>query len=567
MVRKAHTICQRQPSPFSINPSRPTNNNVRSHDLFIESICQHNTPLEPSAAWKYAKLGADYTTRLCVANKYEVLYKNPSTDIIETHIMRNCHHNDVVGLSNRYLKQTTNSFTADEILIGKILDELSDKLKPHFNGPCTLREFMSEKKGNLRKRYNDAATKVMKNGFDLNKHSKIGAFIKNEIYNEIKPPRMIMGRDPRFNLIYGLFTTQLEHAMTNLPEISKGRNFLARGEQFFNKIYGAWTLECDFSKYEATQRLALLQLVELGLWRRLSTPFYPTLENIFKSKMRKHGRTLNDITFEFFACRGSGDMDTGLFNTLLTWVACRYFEIKNQIGNCNFICDGDDNLVQLPVNAPYVNTFAEFGFDAKLILRTDYHDIDYCSGKFVQYKPGQFTYVQNLNKLMANLPIFRKTKFRHCIGTYYYSLGFMYKKLYGNLPVYSAISKFLMSFSSRKHVSVDMLNEINPSHTESFKNTSDPDIIDCDINTSFIEISMCFNHPLTELQRLTHWYNNNTIILTPDEDKRYNCSKTPATLLSLTELDMVEQILYHSCSNFTPTKKLATVLSKAQNDR
>lgn len=481
--------------------------------------------------------------------------------------MRNCHHNDVVGLRNRYLKEASNRFTADVNLINIILDELADKLRPHFTGPCSLREFIQDKKGALRKRYDDAARRVLKNGFDLNKHSKIGAFIKNEIYNEVKPPRMIMGRDPRFNLIYGLFTSQLEHAMVHLPEISKGRNFHARGEQYYEKIHGAWTMECDFSKYEATQRLEVLKIVELGLWKRLATPFYPVIANLFDCKMRKHGRTLNDVTFEFFACRGSGDMDTGLFNTLLTWVACRYFEIVNETGYCNFICDGDDNLVKIPVLSKPKNTFAEFGFDAKLILRTDYHDVDYCSGKFIQYQPGKFTYVQNLNKLMANLPVFRKTKFKHCIGTYYYSLGFMYKKIYGNIPVYSQIADFLMSFTkTRKHVSVEMLNEINPAHTESFKNTTDDDIINCNIDTTLVEIAMCFNHPVSELIRLSTWYANSTIVITPDEDKRYNATKNPATLLTPQELDATEQILYHSASNFTPKRKHARILANAYID-
>lgn len=563
MAREKHPILKsEQPRAFLEPPSRPFD--IRRHDLFIDAICQYGAKLLPLADWKYAKTGSEFSTRFCTQQRYEVLYENPSTDKIPTYIMRNCCHNDLVGLRNRYLKETEFTFSADRCLVSTILDELADKLRPYFTGPCTLREFMQDKKGALRKRYNDAATKVMKKGFDLNKHSKIGAFIKNEIYNEVKPPRMIMGRDPRFNLIYGLFTTQLEHAMVNLPEISKGRNFHDRGKQFFQKIYGAWTMECDFSKYEATQRLELLEIVELGLWKRLATPFYPIIKNLFDCKMRKHGRTLNDITFEFFACRGSGDMDTGLFNTLLTWVACRYFEIKNNTGHCNFICDGDDNLVKVPVGSDPKNTFSDFGFDAKLILRTDYHDVDYCSGKFIQYHPGRFTYVQNLNKLMANLPVFRKTKFKHCKGTYYYSLGFMYQKIYGNIPVFSAIAKFLMSFTQKhKHVSVEMLNEINPAHTESFKKTTDKDVIDCNIDTTIVELSMCFNHPVSELQRLAHWYNNNTIILHPDEDKRFNCQKSPATLLTPLELDVTEQILYHSSSNFRPTKKHARILGYA----
>lgn len=530
----------------------------------IETICQINSVLERSAGWKHTSL-KDICFGLCCEVSYPLLYLNPSVDSIDTLIMRNCHHNDVVGLKNRYLKETNNHFVADVNVIDRILDELADLLRPNFNGPLSLREFVECKKGALRKRYNDAATSVLTNGFDLRHHSKISAFIKNEVYNELKPPRMIMGRDPRFNLIYGLYTTALEHAMQFLPEVSKGRNFIGRGQQFFDKIFGADILEVDFSKYEATQRLKLLRIVEIGLWRRLIPSHLQYLEQLFIAKMRKKGRTLNNVEFEFYACRGSGDMDTGLFNTLLTWVSCRYFEIVNRSGNFNFMCDGDDNLMRIPIGLKYRNTFADFGFDAKIIHRTDYHDVDYCSGKFVQSKPGNFIYVQNLNKLMASLPVFRKLKFSHCKGTYYYSLGFMYKRLYGRFPVYSAIAQFLMSFSPNRKVSTEILEAINPSHCLAFKNSS-VDLIDIDEEQCLVELAMCFNHPVSELKRLHSWYEEHTVTLQPDEDRRYNPSKTPATVLSAVQLDTVESILYSSVLSYVPNQKLQRVLAREDLD-
>jgi hypothetical protein len=353
-----------------------------------------------------------------------------------------------------------------------------------------------------------------------------------------------MGRDPRFNLIYGLYTTPLESAMKHLPEISKGRNFKQRGNQFFEKIYGQNIAEVDFSKYESTQRLEILRLVELGLAKRLMCDAdYQIFQQLFTAKMRKRGTTLSGTKFEFWYCRGSGDMDTGLFNTLITWVACRYFEIYNKTGHYNFICDGDDNLMKIPIGHPkLVDTFAHFGFEAKLKVLSDYHDAEYCSGRFVQYQPGKFYYVQDVRKMMEQLRIFRKTQFNHCKGTYYHSLGYMYKVLYPDFPLYSSIASFLMRIAPNKRVQVEMLNEINPSHTEAFKGSKGLEML---INKESleVEIGMCFGLQQGEIRRLSDWYDAKIVTLRQEEDKRYNVTSAPAELLTKFEQDVVEQLM------------------------
>jgi len=514
----------------------------------LDSICQFGVQLLPAADWKFAKLDLSPQDRLCRCKKYEMLFPNPSLlgRTRESYIMTQCYHNDIVGLSNRYLKCADNDYTPNRVLINEILDELCGKLKPHFSGPISLKEFLSTKTGALRKRYEDAAANVFKSGFKIEQMSTISAFIKNELYDEMKPPRMIMGRDPRFNLAYGLFTTPLEHAMTMLPQVSKGRNFKERGQQFFDLLYGKDYLEVDFSKYESTQRLGVLNDVELGIWSRLLTPSdFEIIRQLFIAKMRKAGHTLNNVKFEFWYCRGSGDMDTGLFNTLLTYVACRYFEKINGTGNGNFICDGDDNVMSVPIGAKYIDTFKLFGFDAKLEHRRDYHDVNYCSGKFLQYSPGKFYYVQDLHKLMQNLRTFRKIKFNHCKGAYFHSLGFMYKQLYPNFPVYSNISKFLMNMDPKSHVNVAILNEINPAHTEAFIKSNDLGL-SVDPSILRVEIMCSFGFSPSEIDRLEDYYDNSIVVLRVDERRRYNATKQPAVKMSPVLIDALEQLMRNS---------------------
>ncbi len=529
----------------------------------LQSVCQHGTPLLPIAPWKYAKIKTRYTRTLCAPKTYHYLFPNPnpSARTRELFVMTSCAHNDVVGLRNRYFKETVHDFKPDEKILAHVLDVLCDKLRPHFQGPLSLEEFLGRKKGAMARRYDDAGFAVLKDGYDPTKHSKISAFIKNEAYDELKPPRMIMGRDPRFNLLYGCFTTALEDAMVHLPQVSKGRNFSERGQQFSDRLFLRWILECDFSKYESTQRLSCLAAIELGIWRRLlDDAQYLLICKIFAVKMFKSGYTLNDVYFFFLACRGSGDMDTGLFNTLLTWCACYYFLYVNSFPCEDFICDGDDNGVAIPIGSKYVSTYHLFGFDAKLILRKDYHDFDYCSGKFIEIKPGVFHFVQNLNKLMQTVRLFRKEKFRHCLGTYYHSLGYMYTVMYPGIPVFQEIGKFLMSFSKNKrYVSYDMLHAINPNHAEAFSKSRNL-VLDVDPQHVTVEIALSFDMSVEEVRRYQQYYLSSTIELLPSEDKRFNTANTPAVRLTIIQANLVESTLKTAYLSWKPKPWQAEML-------
>jgi hypothetical protein len=496
--------------------------------------------LKTTAAWKFAKVESNNAKPCSGTISYPVIFDSPIKN--DSLIMNNCACNDIVGLHNRYLKESENEYNVDKIVLDDILDQLAADLKPHFKGRMSLSKFMSNKKGKLLGRYDDACKRILKKGFNIWKDNDINAFIKNEIYDEDKPPRMIMGRNTKFNLLYGQFTTSLEEAMLHLPQISKGKNFIQRGQQFYERVLNKVMLECDFSKYESTQRIELLRDIELGIWKRLlSQKDYELIEIIFKSKMEKRGFTYNGVYFSFWGCRGSGDMDTGLFNTLLTYVACKYFIKINGVQG-DFMCDGDDNGMGFNEDKEFVDTFKNFGFDAKIIKRYDYHDFDYCSGKFIQYQPGKFIYVQNLVKLMKNIGIFRKSKFNHCKGEYYYSLGYMYKQIYCGMPVFKEISEFLMNISKcKRRVKYEILEEINPMHANAFKNsgyniTFNPESIK-------IELAMCFLGSISKVEDCITYYSSNYVSLTAAEDKRFNSGGTTRIRLTTKDYENVNIML------------------------
>jgi hypothetical protein len=497
--------------------------------------------LEPLAKWKNAhvkplNISEFKLQKRCKHTSYIKALTLP-VEQEEVLVMRNCHHNDIAALHNRYLKETP-KLTISSRIIAQYCDEFISLVRPYFTGKSSIHNFISGKKGKLRTRYLEALHKIKSDGFDLKKDSGIKMFIKNERYNEVKPPRAIMGRDPKFNIMYSMYTTPLEEAMQHLPQIMKGENFLGRGKKFaaiMSKIYA----EIDYSKFEGSQRAKLLELVEWYILKRLY-PEDDLIRQLFKAKLAKDGTTCNGVKFSFFGTRGSGDMDTGLFNTILNWIACRRFEDYNNTGGKGrFIVDGDDGVIGINnENATFIDTAKSFGFDAKIFKRMDYHDVEFCSSKFIEISHGTYYQVQNVNKLLNNLQYVINTEFYESLPTYFGSLGFMYEKLYKDIPVYYEMAKFLTTCAN-SYINTNMIEKFSYLASEAFKaKESDFKV---DIPLCKAELSLCFKLDHVKINSLTSWFNNHSLRFPCEVSKPYKCRlRNRFADISLTDCNNME---------------------------
>lgn len=374
--------------------------------------------------------------------------------------MRNCAHNDFISLHNRYLRDTPKPKKLDWVLINKLIDDLYQEMIPFFTNRFSIGQFLASKKGKLGLRYKKAARKLLKDGFNPSRDSEISAFIKNEKYYETgKAPRMIMGRNPIFNILYGLYIAPIENAFFKLPYICNACDFKQCANKFA-KING-WYGENDFSKFEASQRELLLRRIEYALYSK----FFPgdqLLKKLFSLKMVKKGITTSGTSFRFEQCRGSGDMDTSLGNGVLNYISIRYFMHMNNCLSDNILVKGDDSVFQLPERrTDYTNTFSHFGFDAKLEVRTHYSEVTFCSGNFIKVNHNNFLYVQNLPKLLSSVPICINEDFNYALGEYFYSLGVMYSTVYSGIPVYEDIGHMLKRIGKPCRVRKEAIDSYN----------------------------------------------------------------------------------------------------------
>jgi len=322
---------------------------------------------------------------------------------------------------------------------------------------------------------------------------------------------MIMGRNLKFNIMYAQIVTPIEHAFFELPQVANACDYLECGEKF-SKLTGGWFMENDFSKYESSQRKETL-LWEYMLYSGVFPEKSELIDALFSAKLLKRGHTNDGTKFEFDYCRGSGDMDTSLGNGILNYIATQYFLVKNycpgcKLGGCQkpgccsykFVLKGDDSYAGIPKTGVYENTYDYFGFDAKIIIKTTPEEVEFCSGRFVEYQPTKWMYVQKLQKLLDSL--------RTCINEavvkngwvahYYYSLGMMYKKLYRGLPIYEDIADLLLTTNSPAGLNINLVQSWNL--LSSFRSATDHDIA-CSENV-LLNIAMANDMTIPEIMAI-----------------------------------------------------------------
>lgn len=505
----------------------------------VNRVCFHPCELKPIADWKYGKCStAKAVSRsdlTCKDRKFVQAFSLPFGDPNPI-VYKSCLGNEEAAMRNRFLKDTP-SISYDRPLVLKIVDELIELLRPNMSKPLTIAQFLETKKGKLGVRYRQACKEMLESGYTRGRDSNVTPFIKNEKYFvEGKNPRLVYSRDPKFNVLFACYILPIEHALMKLPQVAKGCNFLERGEKFAKQVYGMGSyISNDFSAFESSQRLQLMIDIQYRIFDALFED--KKWRAILEEKLHKHGHTLHGLRIAFFALMASGDMETGCFNTIYDWVSCRYFEIKNRLGNGNFIVDGDDSIMGIPLGAKPVNTHVEFGFDAKIEPVDGYHGAEFCSSKFIQVDHGKFYQVQDLRKLLKSIPYMINGQFDNSLADYFSSLGYMYGKLYGDIPVYSSIARFLQTASNNK-VSAKMLEKTHYGAFNAFQTTTGPGRVDK--NLCLVEISLAFEMSFSELSHVTEELDRSYLAFKPPQSIPY---KSRDRKLASFDLTYVEDIV------------------------
>jgi len=492
----------------------------------------------------------------CVSTKYLQWNCDALLEPDPTIVMASCAHNVYESLHKRYLKDTPKPQPKrlDSRLLHRIIEDLSSRIKLSLQSSSIVfdgENFLKSKTGRLRARYLRAHNELSRNGVRLKGDSLISAFVKLERYfEEGKSPRMIMGRNPRFNILYAQIIEPIEKAFFKLEQVANACDNLSCGKKF-EKLVGQWFMENDMSKFEGSQRLFTLRM-EYMVYCLVFPEKVDLIDILFAYKIRKKGTTQTGVNFEFYECRGSGDMDTSLGNGILNYIATQYFLIKNYCPSCNFescgnpqcktysfVVKGDDSYASIPRTSQYVNTYEFFGFDAKILIRTTPESVEFCSGKFLEYQPGKYIYVQKLKKMLQsitsclNADAIRNGWVQH----YYASLGKMYSVLYEGIPVYSEIGKMLSRIGGSHRLNVNLIQSYNL--IEAFRSDHSEKIGYVDQPLAFVSCAMINSMDIGEINSIIEWCRTVKVTFDPRFQKRCNIksSKTECPKIDYDELN------------------------------
>lgn len=365
---------------------------------------------------------------------------------------------------------------------------------------------------------------INKYGFDVSKDSDITAFVKLErYYDETKSPRMIMGQNPKFNLVFSQVIDPIEKGFYQLDEVSNGKDHHAVGEMF-SRMVGRCShfIENDMSKYESSQRWNVLKW-EYMFYHKIISATNPELLYVLRlcyaACLRSRVKTSLGVYMQFVFCRISGSITTALGNGFVNLMTSQYNQVMNtcDAATCgldlcvnpgcrvkDIILKGDDSVLGANSNQVFVDYYKNFGLDAKIVRRSLPEDVEFCSGGFVEYQTGKYVYVQKLQKLLESLTtcINQDALRNGWVAHYYKSLGLMYKIVYRGVPVYEDIADFLLRTNVDYGVNVNLVTSYNLLDAYQSKHS---EIGHVDQSKVVLGVSMVNKMDYSELQRIVNW--------------------------------------------------------------
>lgn len=406
--------------------------------------------------------------------------------------------------------------------------------------PFDGENYLTRKTGRVRARYATAHKDLLKDGFLMEKDSDIKGFVKLERYfDDTKAPRMILGRNPKFNVMYAQVIEPIESAFFKLREVANGKDHHSMGEAFA-EMAGRCThfVENDMSKYESSQRFIVLKiefLFYLKILKIVDPSLIPLLVKAFSLCLVNRVKTSVGVMFSFILCRVSGDLTTSLGNGVINLITSQYNQIMNtcdwrycgldlctntQCRMRDIIVKGDDGVLGRNPNQKFENYYKCFGLDAKIVLKQSADEVEFCSGGFIEVGGDRYVYVQKLQKLIESLTtcINQDALDNGWVSQYYQSLGLMYKVVYRGVPIYEDIADFLLKTNPKLGVNTNLISSYNL--IDAFQ--SEHHAVPIDSSTARLSVSLVNQMDYAELNRIQKWMQSSALKFPEHLSKRCN---------------------------------------------
>jgi hypothetical protein len=323
-------------------------------------------------------------------------YSIPGPCVAWTH--NGCKCNQYVALAYRHQVATPQpTFNYDSIL--EIFDRLLAK-NPVVLVPYKRHKVVNGYSGSWRAKYFEAQQKYHEIGL-LDRHSRVTLFCKDDLEMGVpaKAPRAIQYRNPIFALEQGRFTKPIEKWFYSLRDqydtiiIGKAdpftiANALAeKSKHFSDPVY----LMLDASKFDSCVDIRWLQICLSVYLRLFPGRFHRTINYIWKKTFLNQGRTRKGLRFKTSGTRMSGDMDTGLGNSIIMVLMLTAY-METQGVRHSLLVNGDDSLIVISKadleKARDISCFKSYGFNMKFEVAHTINQAEFCQSRYMESDYG-----------------------------------------------------------------------------------------------------------------------------------------------------------------------------------
>jgi len=322
--------------------------------------------------------------------------------------------------------------------------------------------------------------------FMYSRWAKVRPFAKVESIDRDKWPRNISPRHPHFNFLWAQFTKPMEsyfyHHLSasghlkagcplgkepgvRNPWIGKSMNKLQRGNavkykfDLFERTHGVKpiVISTDGVGFDAHMTQGVIKQ-ENKCWQNCFPSHRVFLQKLTKS-FEENNLVSDGVRGKIRGTRMSGDMHTGLGNTIVTIgmivTSMRLMGIKRY----DIFADGDDTLIfvhpddlgqvmrELPIN------FLGFGHELKMEkIATNIFEVEWCQSKIVRVtKEGvtQFIFVQNPHKTFATMGSHIHCRDNVSAFKYYGDVLYAYSRMYSCIPLFRKLAGYRESHDVR----------------------------------------------------------------------------------------------------------------------
>jgi len=366
------------------------------------------------------------------------------------YIHRNCACNESVALHNRVLSPTVEP-EEDFVRQLKVLAKRLGSAAVGHTKRLSWASFVAGYKGPKLRRYTKALEKLTKTGM-VDRYCQTEMFVKPDNADPIVKgsydPRAIQGRHPAYNIALGAFLKPFEEWFLEIDDwgeilgpppggywnwimpvgrlVAKGLSMPERGKLIHEK----WTrlenpiaFDCDASRFDMHVSLVMLMMEHLVY--NTAYGFNEELRALLKKQLHNHGRTFGGLKYRTNGKRMSGDINTGLGNTIIMLFIFIFFtSYLNSLylsdggkyvdgswcqwnGKWDFICDGDDSVFftercnQEIFIAEFPSFSKRLGFKMTVGNPVDeLEHVNFCQSNPV-YVDGQYTLVRNPRKALS----------------------------------------------------------------------------------------------------------------------------------------------------------------------